>query len=274
MFEKAGVNFSDVHGEMPPALAEKLPGKGSRFRAVGISLVLHPTNPFVPTVHANFRRIEKGDTGWFGGGADLTPYYVFDEDASHFHRTLKAACDAHEVSLYPRFKRWCDDYFFISHRNEPRGVGGLFFDYLGAGEEAAAGKEPTGRDVAAEVESKMSGSLYKFQGLDEAFRFVKRVGSSFLPAYMPIVKKRTPMPFGASQRDWQLVRRGRYVEFNLVYDRGTVFGLKTGGRIESILMSLPSDVRWVRPPAEPGTHEAETVAAICAQKDWASESAT
>ncbi len=259
VFEKAGVNFSDVHGEMPGAgggLAASLPGGGTAFRATGISLVLHPRNPRVPTVHANFRRIERGTAGWFGGGADLTPYYVVDEDATHFHRSLQAACDRHDAVLFARCKRWCDRYFFLPHRNEPRGIGGIFFDYLGAGGEAAAG------DGAAQTAP--------FESDPEAvFAFVRDAGLAFLPAYLPIAQRRQGDPTNERERDWQLHRRGRYAEFNLVYDRGTVFGLKTAGRVESILMSLPPEVRWTygyEPAA--GSEEARSLAAIVAARDW------
>jgi coproporphyrinogen III oxidase len=261
VFEKAGVNFSDVHGVMRPEMAGALPGSGSAFRAVGVSLVLHPRSPHVPTVHANFRRLERGDAAWFGGGADLTPYYLVPEDGAHFHRTLRAACDPHDPALYDRFKRWCDRYFFITHRGEPRGIGGLFFDYLGAGAERTAG-EPAAALPAAT--SAVEGDPAR------TFAFVKEVASAFLPAYLPIVQRRKEMPFTPEQRRWQLIRRGRYVEFNLVYDRGTIFGLKTDGRIESILMSLPTEARWeyAHEPV-PGSPEAETLAHIKAARDWA-----
>jgi coproporphyrinogen III oxidase len=280
VFEKAGVNFSDVFGELRSDFAASLPGSGTRFRATGISLVLHPRSPRVPTVHANFRRIERAgasladapaggmapsgndgleSSGWFGGGADLTPYYLVREDAAHFHRTLKTACDVFDASLYPRFKAWCDEYFFITHRGEPRGIGGVFFDYLGAGSERAAG----GRAVAAaSIESDP----------ERAFDFVRRLGDAFLPAYAPIVERRRNDPWGDAERSWQLIRRGRYAEFNLVYDRGTLFGLRTDGRVESILMSLPPEARWeyCHEP-RPGSVEAETLAAIRARPAWAEE---
>jgi coproporphyrinogen III oxidase len=257
VFEKAGVNFSDVHGTLRPEMGAALPGSGLAFRAVGISLVLHPRSPHVPTVHANFRRIERGDAGWFGGGADLTPYYLRAEDAVHFHRTLKAACDQHDPGLFPRWKAWCDRYFFIPHRGEPRGVGGVFFDYLGAGAEKTA-REP------AAPPSRID------QDPEALFAFVRGVGDAFLDAYLPILERRRHEPVTPEQRRWQLIRRGRYVEFNLVYDRGTVFGLKTDGRVESILMSLPTEARWEygHEPA-PGSPEAATVAAIRERRDWA-----
>lgn len=261
VFEKAGVNFSDVHGVMRPEMAAALPGSGTAFRAVGVSLVLHPRNPHVPTVHANFRRLERGDGAWFGGGADLTPYYLVPEDAIHFHRTLEAACRPHDPGLYPRFKGWCDRYFFIPHRGEPRGIGGLFFDYLGAGAERTAGEPPGVIPASASpVESDAA----------RTFAFVQSVGNAFLPAYLPILQRRKDTPYTPEERRWQLIRRGRYVEFNLVYDRGTIFGLKTDGRIESILMSLPTEARWeyAHEPA-PGSREAETLGHIKAARDWA-----
>jgi len=264
LFEKAGVNFSDVFGAFSPEMARSLPGQGTGFRATGVSLVLHPRNPHVPTVHANVRFIWREGAngapgaGWFGGGTDLTPYYVVPGDATAFHRGLKAICERHDGALYPRFKAWCDRYFYLAHRKEPRGVGGLFFDYLGAGGEAAAGE--AARPAPSAIESDP----------ERVFAFVRDLGDHMLDEYHGIVERRRGEPWTEAQRDWQLLRRGRYVEFNLIYDRGTLFGLKTDGRIESILMSLPPEVRWryaVTPV--PGTPEAETLAAICAQRDWA-----
>ncbi len=232
VFEKGGVNFSAVAGTLPEEFAAKIGQEvpnatGREFFATGISLVLHPRNPYVPTVHANFRYLEKGNAAWFGGGADLTPFYPFREDVVHFHQTLKTACDRHGAELYPRFKAWCDEYFFIRHRNETRGVGGIFFDYL-----------------ADEPETR--------------FAFVRDIGEAFLPAYLPIIEKRRNNLFGERERQFQLIRRGRYAEFNLVYDRGTVFGLETRGRTESILMSLPPLASWVYDyKPEPGTPESE-----------------
>src|SRR5688572_27239071 len=215
LFEKAGVNFSSVSGDLPPEFAEKIPrGTGTNFFATGVSLVLHPATPMVPTVHANFRYLEKGDAAWFGGGMDLTPYYPHAEDAVHFHRTIKSVCDKHDADFYPRFKKWCDEYFFLKHRGETRGVGGTFFDYLEGDRE-------------------------------KDFRLVTEVGDVFLKAYLPVVERRRSDPFDERHRQYQLYRRGRYVEFNLLYDRGTIFGLETRGRTESILMSLPPVVRWV-----------------------------
>ncbi|HWQ35918.1 MAG TPA: oxygen-dependent coproporphyrinogen oxidase [Blastocatellia bacterium] len=244
LFEKAGVNFSAVSGELPEAFAARVgPGEGREFFATGVSLVLHPHNPYVPTTHANFRFLERGAAGWFGGGADLTPYYPFREDVVHFHRTLKTACDHHEdVADYTHFKQWCDEYFYIRHRKEMRGVGGIFFDYL-------KGDTPG--------------------GLEAVFAFVREAGEAFLPAYLPIVEARRDHAYGEREREFQLLRRGRYVEFNLVYDRGTTFGLETGGRIESILMSLPTVAGWrydYQP--EPGSAEAEAMNYYQPGQDW------
>lgn len=219
VFEQAGVSFSHVFGdEMPPSATKSRPNlTGKQFQAVGVSLVLHPRNPYVPTTHANFRFFTAGESKpvwWFGGGFDLTPYYPFLEDVVHWHTVAKAACDPFGDDLYARYKQWCDEYFFLKHRNETRGVGGLFFD-----------------DVNE-------------LGFDDSFAFLRSVGDSFMDAYRPIVKKRVAHPYVDEQRDFQLYRRGRYVEYNLIYDRGTLFGLQSGGRTESILMSLPPKVRW------------------------------
>ena len=259
VFEKAGIAFSDVHGTLRPEMAKSLPGTGDAFRATGVSLIFHPKSPRIPTVHANVRHIQRGDRGWFGGGTDLTPYYVVAEDASHFHRTLRDCCDRHDASFYGRFKRWCDDYFFLPHRNEPRGVGGIFFDYLGAGSEATAGQQAAAPPSPREDDP------------EAMFAFVREVGDAILAAYLPIVERRRADAWGERERRWQVLRRGRYVEFNLLYDRGTVFGLRTDGRVESILMSLPPEVRWDYAFApEPGTPEAESLAAICSRAEWAS----
>jgi coproporphyrinogen III oxidase len=242
VFEKGGVNFSDVFGQMAPEFAKQVPGEGLDFTACGISLVLHPRNPFVPTVHANYRFLTKGERQWFGGGADLTPYYPFREDVIHFHRAWKDVCGRHaDVADYARLKRWCDEYFYLPHRGEPRGVGGIFFDHLEG-------------------------------DLERLFAFVRDCGDSFLDAYLPIVGRRKDVPYGERERAFQEFRRGRYVEFNLIYDRGTLFGLKTGGRTESILMSLPPVARWgydYRP--EPGTREAELYEVYLKPHDWADE---
>ena len=237
VFEKAGVAWSDIHGEMSAEFAAQIPGEGRTFRATGVSLVLHPRSPMVPAVHANFRFVHKGDTRWFGGGSDLTPCYLYGDDVAHFHRTWKEVCDRHAVADYLRFKKWCDEYFFLPHRGETRGVGGIFFDYLGRDGDDAA--------------------------LEDTFAFARDAGDAFLASYAPIVERRRGDPFGERERDWQLYRRGRYAEFNLLYDRGTLFGLRTGGRTESILMSLPPLVRWTYGhPVDPGSPEAALLAAL------------
>ena len=240
VFEKGGVNFSEVFGEFTPEFAKQIPGDGLRFTAVGLSLVIHPRSPLVPTVHANFRYLTHGSKAWFGGGADLTPYYPFREDVVHFHKVWKRVCDRHAaVADYAKMKRDCDEYFFLKHRQEARGVGGIFFDYADA-------TEPV-------------------------FDFVREAADAFLGSYLPIVERRKGLPYTPEQRFFQEVRRGRYVEFNLVYDRGTVFGLKTDGRTESILMSLPPVVRYpydYRPV--PGSPEAELTEYWLKPKDWAS----
>jgi coproporphyrinogen III oxidase len=260
LFEKGGVNFSDVQGELRPEMQRALPGEGAKFRATGVSMVLHPKNPRVPTMHANVRHIQRGSAGWFGGGTDLTPYYVVPADATHFHKTLRAACDAHDDSFFRRFKKWCDDYFFLPHRQEPRGVGGIFYDYLGAGAEATAGQAAPEPPSPKEADQ------------EAMFAFTRAIGDAILPAYLPIVERRRNDAYGDRERRWQLLRRGRYVEFNLLYDRGTVFGLKTDGRVESILMSLPPETRWEYGFApEPNTPEAASLAAICSKADWASQ---
>ncbi len=246
VFEKGGVNFSDVRGEFAPEFAASMPGDGLKFRATGISLVIHPQNPFVPTVHANFRCLNRGSATWFGGGADLTPYYPFHEDCVHFHRIWKDACNRHQaVADYAFLKQWCDDYFFLKHRKEARGIGGIFFDWLGVKRDLA---NPQVGPIPAHQPTDLSA----------IFAFVKDAGQQFLTSYVPIVERRCNTSFGERERYFQLVRRGRYVEFNLVYDRGTIFGLKTGGRIESILMSLPAEVRWDYDfQIEPNSREAE-----------------
>lgn len=241
VFEKAGVNFSEVHGQMAEEFAKQVPGEGRDFTATGISLVLHPRSPLIPTVHANFRFLTKGERQWFGGGADLTPYYPYRDDVVHFHRTWKQVCDRHAPLVdYSRFKQWCDEYFFLPHRNEARGVGGIFFDYL-------------------------EGDIPKL------FTFVCDCGDAFLDAYLPIARRRKDEPYTERQCAFQQFRRGRYVEFNLLYDRGTLFGLKTGGRVESILMSLPPVVRWhYDHQPEPGSREAELYGYL-KPRDWAGE---
>lgn len=238
VFEKGGVNISVVHGELPALMAQQFNVNDAQFMACGISLVIHPVNPYVPTVHANFRYFELYDNdgsvkdSWFGGGADLTPYYIFEEDGQHFHRTFKEACDPFGTELYPKYKQHCDEYFMNKHRNnEARGIGGIFYDYL----------RPDADNNSQQL-----------------FEFSKANGDAFLKAYLPIVERRKDLPYTQQEIDWQEYRRGRYVEFNLIHDRGTLFGLKTNGRIESILMSLPPRARWEYDyqPA-PGSKEAE-----------------
>ncbi len=239
VFEKAGVASSTVFGGLPESIALKMNVPPTTFYATGVSLIIHPINPMVPSVHANFRYFEQahGDC-WFGGGCDLTPFYLSEEDVVHFHTTLKAACDKHDPTYYARFKKWCDEYFFIKHREETRGVGGLFFDYLRGDPE-------------------------------HYFAFVKSVGDAFLDAYIPIVQRRKDEPWGERERQWQAVRRGRYVEFNLVYDRGTMFGLETKGRIESILMSLPPKAEWYyNMQPEPNSPEARLLDVLRVPREW------
>jgi coproporphyrinogen III oxidase len=240
IFERAGVGFSAVYGpQVPPSIVENMPeAAGQPFYATGVSLVFHPRNPHIPTVHMNYRYFETSKTWWFGGGADLTPYYPRHEDVLHFHQTLKDACDRHDPSYYPRFKQWCDEYFYLKHRNEPRGVGGIFFDYV--------------------------------QGdWEKIFAFSQDCGKSFLESYLPIVKRRMDTPWTEAERDFQCYRRGRYVEFNLVYDRGTIFGLQTRGRTESILMSLPPVVRWVYDwHPQPNSPEAELYETYLKPTNW------
>ena len=248
VFEQAGVNFSQVAGfKLPPSATAKRPELADRqFQAMGVSLVIHPLNPYVPTSHANVRFLiaEKPgerDVWWFGGGFDLTPYYPFREDVIHWHETAKAACEPFGEAVYPAYKKWCDEYFFLKHRNETRGVGGLFFDDLNE------------------------------WGFERAFAFMQSVGDHYIPAYLPIVGKRKHTPYGEREREFQLYRRGRYVEFNLVYDRGTLFGLQSGGRAESILMSLPPAAHWrYNWQPEPGSPEAELYQHYLKPQNWLS----
>lgn len=249
VFEKGGVNISAVHGSLPKSMQAYFKVGDVDFFACGLSLVIHPKNPFVPTVHANWRYFEMYNKEgqlidqWFGGGQDLTPYYLFEEDAKHFHTVCKKACDALDVTYYIEYKKRCDQYFWNTHRNEARGVGGLFFDYLKKTEE---------------------------KSIDHWLNFVTEVGNSFLDAYTPIVMRRKETPYKEHHRDWQEIRRGRYVEFNLVHDKGTLFGLKTNGRIESILMSLPPHVQWrYDHKPEKGSEEEMLLEVLRYPKDWA-----
>lgn len=246
IFEQAGVNFSHVTGDsMPASATAKRPElEGRSFEAMGVSLVLHPKNPYIPTTHANVRFFIAEKDGcdpiwWFGGGFDLTPYYPFEEDVIFWHEQAKIACDKIDPSYYSKYKQWCDEYFFLPHRNETRGAGGLFFDDLNE------------------------------KSFAHCFAFMQSVGKQFIPSYLPIVEKRKATPYGERERDFQLYRRGRYVEFNLVYDRGTLFGLQTGGRTESILMSLPPLVKWrYNWTPEEGTDEARLYDRFLQAQDW------
>jgi len=246
VFEKAGVNYSLVHGDRLPASASAARPElaGRSFKAMGVSLVVHPANPYVPTSHANVRFFVAEKAGeepvwWFGGGYDLTPYYGDEEDCRHWHRTAKAACDPYGDDVYNRYKQWCDRYFYLAHRQEPRGIGGLFFDDLNE------------------------------WGFSQSFAFMRAVGDSYLAAYLPIVERRKATPYSERERQFQLYRRGRYVEFNLVYDRGTLFGLQSGGRTESVLMSLPPLVRWEYGwESKPESAEARLTDYYLTSRDW------
>lgn len=248
VFEKGGVNISAVHGTLPKSMQAYFKVGEVDFYACGLSLVLHPRNPMVPTVHANWRYFEMYNAKaeiidrWFGGGQDLTPYYLLEDDAKHFHQVCKTACDRHNPEFYPEYKKRCDAYFYNPHRNEGRGIGGLFFDYC-----------------------KASGDM----SMEDWYNFVTDVGDSFLDAYIPIVERRKNLKYTEAQRKWQEIRRGRYVEFNLVHDKGTLFGLKTNGRIESILMSLPPHVQWIYDHhPEPGSEEEKLIDILKNPVDW------
>jgi len=248
VFEQAGVNYSHVFGDkLPPSATANRPALAGRgFQAMGLSLVFHPHNPYAPTTHCNVRFFIAEKEGeepvwWFGGGFDLTPYYTTDEDCRHWHQTAKDACDPFGVDHYKKYKDWCDEYFYLKHRQEPRGIGGLFFDD------------------------------YNEQNFEHSFDFMQSVGNAFIPAYSPILERRKDIPFGDRERQFQLYRRGRYVEFNLVFDRGTLFGLQSGGRVESILMSLPPNVRWqYNWSPDKNTKEAELYEKYLIKRDWVS----
>ena len=241
IFEQGGVNFSEVHGkELPPSILNQRPeAQGHSWFATGTSMVLHPKNPYIPTIHLNYRYFEAGPVWWFGGGADLTPFYPFLSDTRHFHSQHKQACDSIDPNLHIVFKPWCDEYFFLKHRGETRGVGGIFYDYQDGSGTLYKGQNPTGK--AAIVSENIGTCL---MGWEQLFSLAKACGQAFLPGYVPIVEKRKDTNYGLAERDFQLYRRGRYAEFNLVWDRGTIFGLQTNGRTESILMSLPPLARW------------------------------
>lgn len=248
VFEKGGVNISAVHGKLPKSMQAYFNVGDVDFFACGLSLVIHPKSPMVPTVHANWRYFEMYDAkgnivdSWFGGGQDLTPYYLFEEDAIHFHQVCKTACDHHNDGFYKKYKERCDEYFHNTHRNEARGVGGLFFDYCKSSES---------------------------MDIEDWYNFVTEVGDSFLDAYTPIVEKRKDLPYTQEHRNWQEIRRGRYVEFNLVHDKGTLFGLRTNGRIESILMSLPPHVQWQYDHhPEKGSEEEKLIEVLKNPVDW------
>jgi len=249
VLERGGVNFSHVKGDkLPPSASAHRPElAGRNWEAMGVSLVMHPRNPYAPTVHMNVRYFVAEKPGeepvwWFGGGMDMTPYYGFEEDAKHFHSMCKRALDPFDTAYYPRFKEWCDEYFFLKHRNEPRGIGGIFFDDLSEG------------------------------GFEHCFNLVESVGDHFLSAYVPILQRRAGMPYSERERDFQAYRRGRYVEFNLVFDRGTLFGLQSGGRTESILMSMPPIVKWRYDwHPEAGSEEARLYSDFLRPRDWLGE---
>ncbi|PSB46235.1 oxygen-dependent coproporphyrinogen oxidase [Cyanosarcina cf. burmensis CCALA 770] len=269
VLEQGGVNFSEVWGShLPPSILTQRPeAAGHKFYATGTSMVLHPRNPYIPTVHLNYRYFEAGPVWWFGGGIDLTPYYPFAEDAAHLHKTLKQACDNHHPEYYPVFKRWCDEYFYLKHRQETRGVGGIFFDYQD-GREGQLYRGPHSDSPAAVYSNQLGNQPPR--NWEEIFAFVCDCGEAFLPSYLPIVDRRKNIEYGDRERNFQLYRRGRYVEFNLVYDRGTIFGLQTNGRTESILMSLPPLVRWEYGyTPEPNTPEAELYDTFLKPQDWA-----
>ncbi len=249
VLERGGVNFSHVMGEkLPPSASAHRPElAGRRWQAMGVSLVMHPRNPYAPTTHMNVRFFVAEKDGeapvwWFGGGMDLTPYYGFEEDATHFHAMCKRALDPFDAGYYPRFKQWCDEYFYLKHRKEPRGIGGIFYDDLAEG------------------------------GFEQCLNLTESVGDHFLSAYVPILERRAELPYGERERDFQLYRRGRYVEFNLVFDRGTLFGLQSGGRTESILMSMPPLVKWRYDwQPEPGSPEARLYTDFLRPRDWLGE---
>ena len=270
VLERGGCNFSHVMGaKLPPSASAHRPElAGRRWEAMGVSLVMHPRNPYAPTSHMNVRFFVAEKDGedpvwWFGGGMDLTPYYGFEEDAVHFHTMCRKSLDPFDPSLYPRFKKWCDEYFFLKHRTEPRGVGGLFFDDLSSLPSPVGGGGAGGEGNASAVNA---------DAFEQCFNLTESVGDHFLSAYVPILERRADTPYGERERDFQLYRRGRYVEFNLVFDRGTLFGLQSGGRTESILMSMPPLVKWRYDwKPEPGTPEARLYSDFLRARDWLGE---
>ncbi|MCF8134467.1 MAG: oxygen-dependent coproporphyrinogen oxidase [Synechococcus lacustris] len=265
VFEQGGVNFSEVEGiNLPPSILSQRPeAEGEPWFATGTSMVLHPRNPYVPTVHLNYRYFEAGPVWWFGGGADLTPYYPFLEDAKHFHRCLKAACDSVNPAYFPVFKPWCDEYFYLKHRAETRGIGGIFYDYQEPGAALYRGQNPDG------AAAQLGAGLVPERSWEDLFELASACGNAFLNSYCPIVERRNGLDYGERERQFQLYRRGRYVEFNLVFDRGTIFGLQTNGRTESILMSLPPLVRWEYGyQVEPGSREALLTDLFTKPQDW------
>jgi coproporphyrinogen III oxidase len=271
IFEQGGVNFSEVQGDhLPPSILSQRPeAEGQRWFATGTSMVLHPRNPYAPTVHLNYRYFEAGPVWWFGGGADLTPYYPFLEDVRHFHRTLKGACDSVDPGYFQVFKPWCDEYFYLKHRAETRGIGGIFYDYQDPVGILYKGQDANGPAAAA---SRALGPIQ--QDWEKLFRLASACGHAFLPSYAPIVERRQHTPYGERERDFQLYRRGRYVEFNLVFDRGTIFGLQTNGRTESILMSLPPLVRWEYGYSpQPGSREALLTELFTSPQNWLEDGA-
>jgi coproporphyrinogen III oxidase len=287
VLERGGVNFSHVKGEkLPPSATAHRPElAGRRWQAMGVSLVMHPRNPYAPTSHMNVRFFVAEKPGeepvwWFGGGMDLTPYYGFEEDAVHFHSMCKRSLDPFDTGYYPRFKQWCDEYFFLKHRNEPRGIGGIFFDDLHSLPSPASGGGAGAARELADVlgqPSRLAGSSIRegnasasnTDAFEHCFNLIESVGDHFLSAYAPILERRTDIPYGERERDFQAYRRGRYVEFNLVFDRGTLFGLQSGGRTESILMSMPPIVKWRYDwQPEPGTEEARLYSDFLRPRDW------
>ena len=261
VLERGGVNFSHVRGSrLPPSASAHRPElAGRRWEAMGVSLVMHPRNPYAPTSHMNVRFFVAEKDGeepvwWFGGGMDLTPYYGFEADATHFHAMCRRSLDPFDATLYPRFKQGCDEYFFLKHRNEPRGIGGIFFDDLSS------------------LPAPVGGEANKAASFEQCFNLTESVGDHFLSAYLPILERRADTPYGERERDFQLYRRGRYVEFNLVFDRGTLFGLQSGGRTESILMSMPPLVKWRYDwQPEPGSPEARLYSDFLRPRDWLAE---